>query len=154
VCASGCAEVLRSNWASPMYADTCHSLLRLRELVFKTSNAKVTSSPLSEVVFEPSFWPMATSTPFPEEEGKDSKHKKRKLIDKQCNSFHQRTAAWSQCRIIWTPSPFVLYSQVELSFALKSALSCTILPLVNLPWRIAKTDMAIRHAGRWELFPR
>jgi hypothetical protein len=119
VCASCCAEVLWSNWTSPMYTDTCHSQLKFRDLIYKISNAKVTSYPLSEVAFKPSFRPMPASTPLPEGEGKDSKHKERKLIDKQCNSFHQRTAAWTQCRISWFPSPFVLYSQVELCFALK-----------------------------------
>jgi len=65
-----------------MYTGTCHSQLRFRELILKTSSAKVPSSPPSEVVFEPLFQPMPTSTPFPEGEGDDSKHKKRKLIDK------------------------------------------------------------------------
>lgn len=62
------------------------------QILNKTLNAKAMSSPLSEVVFEPSFWPMPTSTPFPEGEG-GQVNTRKKLIDKQSNSIHQWAGA-------------------------------------------------------------
>lgn len=43
-----------------------------------------------------------------------------------------------QYRIIWTSSPFVLYSQVEMCIVINDAISCILLPLVNLPGALPK----------------